>query len=247
MFCVDLSGENTTQTPPEDVGPSPGTSTAMTGQNTANTHGAGAMQMGPMQIDIAYVRNFMAMMASMTDQAKGKKKRPAHELSSSEEDSGDETDSEESQNDTAQNDDDPLEKLGKCNFLVQNKCIDLPISYYLIQCVEMVGNLPCNVIAGTVLDRGQHSAPLTDSARLDKLLHEYKEFFEGDETFGLPLQTDLAGLIDKALRRKPSDEKLKKLMATYKIPENIPCLNVLHGNQQRSSTGTSQGSKHTEY
>ena len=84
-----------------------------------------------------------------------------------------------------------------------------------MQCVDTNGNLPCNSIAGSVLDRGQDSAPLTDSARLDKLLHKYKEFFEGDETFGPPLQTDLAGLIDKALRRKPLDEKLKKLMATY--------------------------------
>ena len=95
-----------------------------------------------------------------------------------------------------------------------------------MQCVDTTGNLPCNAIAGSVLDRGQDSAPLTASARLDKLLHEYEEFFEGDKTFGPPLQTDLAGLINKALRRKPSDEKLKKLMATYKTPENIPCLNV---------------------
>ena len=80
--------------------------------------------------------------------------------------------------------------------------------------------------AGAVLDRGQASAPLSASAKFDSLLQESEEFFEGNEAVGPALHPDLAGLIDKALRRRPSDEKMKKLMLTYKAPENIPNLTV---------------------
>ena len=64
--------------------------------------------------------------------------------------------------------------------------------------------------ASTVLNRGQGLAPLSASTRLDMLLQEYEEFFEGDETFGppLPLHVYLAGLIDKVLRCKLSNGKL---------------------------------------
>lgn len=96
------------------------------------------------------------------------------------------------------------------------------------------------VFTGTVLDRGQDTAPSTAATRFDKLLTECEEFFEGEEEFGPPLYAGLASLIDKALRRKPSDDKIKKLMGTYKNPENVPNLGVPSTNkdvQQAFSKG----------
>ena len=82
------------------------------------------------------------------------------------------------------------------------------------------------IFSGSVLGRGQASAPKSSSSRFDDLLNQCEEFFEGDEEFGPPLYPGLASLIDKALRRKPSDDKVKKLMQSYKSPENVPNLAV---------------------
>lgn len=87
-------------------------------------------------------------------------------------------------------------------------------------CKELIQTLSC--VADDIFKQAAGQAP--EASQFDKLLAEFDNFFDSEEDQGPELTTGLAGIVNASLRRRPHDDHVKKILAKYKIPANVPNL-----------------------
>ena len=71
-----------------------------------------------------------------------------------------------------------------------------------------------------------HPINLGTPPHFQKLMEDFQGFFENEEEKGPEIMPDFAAIINKSLRRKPNDDAIKSTLAKYRVPSNVPNLQV---------------------